>query len=118
MIFFKGPVAPFDCASEVNGNSTKEEALKNALLCGTGYNTRQRPVKNQQDRVAMYIGADVMNVELVGCANCYDQYHGLFVQQSRLFKKLSVELFIVTIYRSSTYRVKTSDEIKIYGYSA
>lgn len=48
-----------------NGNAT-EEVLKNALLCGTGYNAHQRPVKNQQDRVAMYIGADVMNVELVG----------------------------------------------------
>ncbi|XP_021700588.1 neuronal acetylcholine receptor subunit alpha-4 isoform X2 [Aedes aegypti] len=62
---FSGPAAPFDCASEVNGNTTTEEALKNALLCGTGYNTHQRPVKNQQDRVAMYIGADVMNVELI-----------------------------------------------------
>ncbi|XP_065088993.1 acetylcholine receptor subunit beta-like isoform X2 [Ochlerotatus camptorhynchus] len=61
---FGGPVAPLDCMNESNGNST-EEALKNALLCGTGYNTHQRPVKNQQDRVAMYIGADVMNVELI-----------------------------------------------------
>lgn len=69
MKFSEGPAAPFDCASEVNGNTTTEEALKNALLCGTGYNTHQRPVKNQQDRVAMYIGADVMNVELVGSAN-------------------------------------------------
>lgn len=61
---FGGPVAPLDCTNESDGNST-EETLKTALLCGTGYNTRQRPVKNQQDRVAMYIGADVMNVELI-----------------------------------------------------
>lgn len=44
-------------------------ALKNALLCGTGYNVLQRPVKNVQDRVAMYIGADVMNVELIRNTN-------------------------------------------------
>lgn len=59
-----GSAEPLDCTNEDNENNT-EEALKSALLCGTGYNAHQRPVKNQQDRVAMYIGADVMNVELV-----------------------------------------------------
>ncbi|XP_062551145.1 neuronal acetylcholine receptor subunit alpha-4-like [Armigeres subalbatus] len=62
---FSGPTATFDCENEIEGNITAEEALKSALLCGTGYNAQHRPVKNQQDRVAMYIGADVMNVELI-----------------------------------------------------
>ncbi|XP_055639911.1 neuronal acetylcholine receptor subunit beta-3-like isoform X2 [Toxorhynchites rutilus septentrionalis] len=60
--------ARFDCDNENKGNSS-EATLKHALLCGTGYNIHQRPVKNQQDRVAMYIGADVMNVELMHNTN-------------------------------------------------
>ncbi|XP_058447011.1 neuronal acetylcholine receptor subunit alpha-2-like [Malaya genurostris] len=63
-----GSTKQFVCDDGYNGNNT-ELVLKNALLCGTGYNARQRPVKNQQDRVAMYIGADVMSVELVSNSN-------------------------------------------------
>ncbi|XP_041778055.1 uncharacterized protein LOC121602401 [Anopheles merus] len=55
---------PFVCAAQMEINST-EAALKNALFCGTSYNPRYRPVKYQQDRLAMYIGAEVINVEKV-----------------------------------------------------
>ncbi|XP_053673908.1 proton-gated ion channel subunit pbo-6-like [Anopheles nili] len=55
---------PFVCVTQMEINST-EGALKNALFCGTGYNPRYRPVKYQQDRLAMYIGAEVRNVEKV-----------------------------------------------------
>ncbi|XP_039436568.1 neuronal acetylcholine receptor subunit alpha-4-like [Culex pipiens pallens] len=63
-----GVTSRFDCDNGNKGNAT-EIALKSALLCGTGYSPRQRPVKNVQDRVAMYIGADVMNVELIKNSN-------------------------------------------------
>ncbi|XP_058819505.1 neuronal acetylcholine receptor subunit alpha-2-like [Topomyia yanbarensis] len=63
-----GTTKQFVCEDGYNGNNT-ELVLKNALLCGTGYNAKQRPVKNQQDRVAMYIGADVMSVEMVHNSN-------------------------------------------------
>ncbi|KFB48139.1 AGAP010205-PA-like protein [Anopheles sinensis] len=53
---------PFQCVSQMEINST-EAALKSALFCGTSYNPRYRPVKYQQDRLAMYIGAEVINVE-------------------------------------------------------
>uniref|UniRef100_A0AAG5D580 Neurotransmitter-gated ion-channel ligand-binding domain-containing protein n=1 Tax=Anopheles atroparvus TaxID=41427 RepID=A0AAG5D580_ANOAO len=55
---------PFLCVTQMQINST-EAALKSALFCGTSYNPRYRPVKYQQDRLAMYIGAEVINVERV-----------------------------------------------------
>uniref|UniRef100_A0A3F2YVH8 Neurotransmitter-gated ion-channel ligand-binding domain-containing protein n=1 Tax=Anopheles culicifacies TaxID=139723 RepID=A0A3F2YVH8_9DIPT len=55
---------PFLCVDQMEINSTAG-ALKNALFCGTSYNPRYRPVKYQQDRLAMYIGAEVINVEKV-----------------------------------------------------
>ncbi|XP_058062674.1 proton-gated ion channel subunit pbo-6-like [Anopheles bellator] len=69
MVLTVGTVAaelpkPFQCVSQLDINST-EAALKSALFCGTSYNPRYRPVKYQQDRLAMYIGAEVINVERV-----------------------------------------------------
>uniref|UniRef100_A0A182N8P5 Neurotransmitter-gated ion-channel ligand-binding domain-containing protein n=1 Tax=Anopheles dirus TaxID=7168 RepID=A0A182N8P5_9DIPT len=57
-------VQQFHCVPQMELNST-EEALKNALFCGTSYNPSYRPVKYQQDRLAMYIGAEVINVAKV-----------------------------------------------------
>uniref|UniRef100_A0A2M4DK32 Putative neurotransmitter-gated ion-channel ligand binding domain protein n=1 Tax=Anopheles darlingi TaxID=43151 RepID=A0A2M4DK32_ANODA len=56
------PFKPFECVGEMDINST-EAALKSTLFCSTSYNPRYRPVKYQQDRLAMYIGAEVINVE-------------------------------------------------------
>lgn len=55
---------PFECVGKGDMNGT-EAALKSSLFCNTGYNPRYRPVKYQQDRLAMYIGAEVINVERV-----------------------------------------------------
>ncbi|XP_055550903.1 acetylcholine receptor subunit beta-like isoform X1 [Wyeomyia smithii] len=63
-----GSTEAIDCAHGYQGNNS-ELILRDALLCGTGYDIRKRPVKNQQDRVAMYIGAKVMSVELVHNSN-------------------------------------------------
>ncbi|XP_055596122.1 neuronal acetylcholine receptor subunit alpha-4-like [Uranotaenia lowii] len=62
--YANGSAEKFNCANGGKDNAT-DHVLKNALLCGTGYNPQQRPVKSQQDRLAMYIGADIRNVELV-----------------------------------------------------
>ncbi|XP_035773568.1 acetylcholine receptor subunit alpha-type deg-3-like isoform X2 [Anopheles albimanus] len=56
------PMKLFKCEEESDINST-EAALRSALFCTTSYNPRYRPVKYQQDRLAMYIGAEVINVE-------------------------------------------------------
>ncbi|XP_050084629.1 proton-gated ion channel subunit pbo-6-like [Anopheles aquasalis] len=56
------PMKPFECVGKGDINST-EAALKSSLFCNTNYNPRYRPVKYQQDRLAMYIGAEVINVE-------------------------------------------------------